>query len=343
MSLARLSCCALAFCLGSTALALEAQERLSQPLYSERDLTLSSSPGVAIVRHDGARLQRVVLRDGELLTTVVELNGGWLAAGVVPESSGTRLSMLRGTASMTARLAPPEPGSRSNLQLRPVLIADQKELEALAWLEGDDLQTLEIRAAFTDGDQWRSTELVGPRGKGSQTGLTGLALGDGSLLLVWAAYDGNDDELLWSRFAHGSWSEPRLVTPDNNAPDVTPSLLDTPDGALASWSSLIDGHYRILLSRFVDGEWSKPRVVGARGSFDPEFLVRQDQTLLLFQQAWPATWTLAEVDTTGTALRTASVAVGDPDRPAVRIDDDLTATFIWFRKRAIRGAWETRP
>ncbi len=133
-------------------------------------------------------------------------------------------------------MLPAPPGQVGVDRRSPVLLVRKETLLGIAWLEGDTASSLSVRAAAWDGDAWQDVETVSAPGPGSQTGLTGTVLADGSWLLAWSAVDGEDDEIVWSRRAGDRWTPVRPVSENNHVPDVTPVLTAAGTGALLAWS-----------------------------------------------------------------------------------------------------------
>jgi hypothetical protein len=185
--------------------------------------------------------------------------------------------------------------------------------------------------------------LVAPRARGSQTGLVLPELPDGNWLLAWSAFDGSDDEILWSIGRLDHWSTPRRLGPENSVPDIMPALVSTPDGALLTWSRMIDGQYRLTLSHFEAGDWSRPRLVGPPGSLEPGFTVQDGQLLLLYRHAWPQGWAVTELSTQGRTLRLAFLSDSGPSRPVLTGSSGDDVELRWPDRRRRTVGWEALP
>ena len=152
---------------------------------------------------------------------------------------------------------------------------------------------------------------------------------DGSWLLVWAAVDGEDDEILWSVRREEIWSNPARVHRDNSVPDVTPALVAIDGGALAAWSWFDGNDYRLRQARFDGESWGEPEVFGEKGSLEPGYTVHGESVRLLYRTIAPPTWTVVELDRTGTKSRRA-IWTGDIDeRPLVLAGDEVEAGLRW--------------
>ncbi|HEX2251783.1 MAG TPA: hypothetical protein VHQ65_00785, partial [Thermoanaerobaculia bacterium] len=237
------------------------------------------------------------------------------------------------------------------LRTDPVVLTAAGGLAGLAWLEGDRRGALGVRFARWTGERWTRPEPVAAPGPGTQIALAGTRLADGSLLLLWAAYDGEDDEILWSRRgADGTWSRPHALGFGNSVPDVTPAVTALPGGgALAAWSRFDEAsaQYLVMAARFDDGAWSAPHAVAPPGTAFPSFEATPDDAAtprLLVRTAAPRGWAVLELDADGRPRRVAHAEAAAPDRP--RVEDaaggvDLRWPGTGRASRAL--AWEILP
>ena len=215
-----------------------------------------------------------------------------------------------------------------------MLLVDGGRLAGVAWLEGDGERSFSVRAAVWTGSAWQAPERVSFPGPGSQLGLTGAVLADGSWLLAWSAFDGHDDEIVWSRKVGASWQPVKRLYPDNAVPDITPALAATADGgALIAWSRY-DGHgYALRMARFARGAWGDEHAAGPSGSLYPTFL---GAAKLLYLDAAPRGWSVLDLDPRGRAKARASVASA-LDRPAVRFSGGA-AEMRWPAEKVLATA-----
>jgi acyl-CoA thioesterase-1 len=243
----------------------------------------------------GARLElpsgeavTLALPPGAALDTVAALAGGWIAAGTAPGGDGgggsgsgggagrELLLLVGGTGApgdtgspAVAGLAPP--GERTGtVRAEPLPLVEDGRLAGLVWLEGNGPRAYGVRYAAWDGARWSRPRTISAPDQGSQLALTAARLTDGSWLLAWSAFDGHDDEIVWSAGKGGSWTRPRRLT-DNQVPDITPALAATGSGAVLAWSQLAGDGYRLLLARYQDGRWGEPAEVAPGGSLYPRF------------------------------------------------------------------------
>lgn len=265
----------------------------------------------------------------------------WLAAAVEPQADGPAVVVvIRGDAKSAYPL-PPLPTSAAPTKLLPMLLTDEVELKAVAWLEGDDDQRLAVRAASWDG-AWGEIETVSPQGDGAQLALSAAVLG-GTPLLAWSRFDGQDDEIVWSRRTAEGWSTPARLADDNAVPDITPALLTTADGVLAVWSRYDGNDYRLTLSRFDGERWSPATMIGPKGSLFPTFQALAGTSVVVYETAWPRTWSLLTLDARGTLLQQASfpkttearplITAVTPEKVVVRRAGDAarTETLAWSK------------
>lgn len=243
----------------------------------------ATGPSDALHRYD----------DLVLLGRDVEGNQEWAAAGVIVGRSGSSLRLYGGRDRQVSTLPPPE-RPRRTMRIGSVrwLATDGPEpLHGLAWLEATQPRAQEVwLSVYRDGQFQPATRLVAA-GPGSQTALDAAVLEDGSWLLVWSAFDGVDDEVVWRlRQADGSWTGGR-VSPDNRVPDITPRLLVTPEGAAVAWSRFDGRVYRVRTARFEQGSWRDEVWAAAPDSLYPEWV--GDNGSLLFLGGATRVWAVA--------------------------------------------------
>ena len=314
------------FLIGALTLAVDAGAAdpfTLQPVEGDRGLAVwGDGATVWAVTGDGSA-RRLPLGRGEQPTAVAETADGWVTAGLRRRPDRRELFLMEERNGEIRRLAPPR--GAAMLRLRPVPLVDGGELAGLAWLEGDSLSTLEVRAAALEDGRWSAPVTVSPAGRGSQTGLVGAVLADGAWLLAWAAFDGNDDEILFAERRGGSWSSPRRVHPGNRVPDVTPALLPTSAGARLVWAHRDDEEgYRLTLSTFDGNRWSAPAVVGGPHTLYPAFTRLGGRDFLLARSAAPRGWRLLEVGADARVTRSALTTEASSVRPTVEtVGDDV--------------------
>jgi hypothetical protein len=305
---------------------------------------LAASPNGARVEtaHGTAELPQ---RPGLELSAVADLATGWIAAGTERRGDAVRMALFTGgTGSAAAVRELPAPAVSAPLLLGPRPVIATGALHGVAWLEGAAGDRLAVRFARWNGAGWAAAETVAPPGPGSQLAVSAARLDDGSTLLAWSRFDGEDDEIFWSLRRDGAWSAPRRLGEDDAVPDVTPAVTAVPGGALAAWSAFDGEGYRVLVSRFDGTGWSAPRAVGARHTafptFEPDLAGPAGAVQLLYRSGSPRGWTVAELDAEARPRRRAHAAVpaDDRERPRLATVDGAGPVLRWAggERRALR-------
>ena len=259
---------------------------------------------------------------GEIYDALYALDGGWIAAGHRPLSggSGRELVLLRGSdGSLETLPVPPAGDGTTLLSLRPLI--ESGDLAGLAWLEGADARSLGIRASAWTGAGLAPAEWVSPPSPaGSQLALSAAVLDDGSWLLVWSAFDGADDEILWAVRDGPEWTQPARLHPDNAVPDITPAVAAIGRGAVAAWSRYEAGHYRVRVARFRRGAWGNEERLGGPGSLFPLLVAdaAAHGVRLVFPEGLGGSWALVELGATGQVTARTSWSGRQRETPLVR-------------------------
>lgn len=312
---------------------------LLQPSSGERGLQVALDGGRAwLLRANGQRL-RLPLRRGETIEELVEFDNGWAAAGVRAAGDRRELVVVVDGAAGIERLRDvPEPIGA--LRVKPVPMASTDGFEGLAWLEGDSPTSYEVRVAEWDGAAWGPPVTVSPARRGGQAGLVGTVLDDGRWLLVWSAFDG-DSDLYFSLGDRGRWTAPKRLAPDNRAPDVTPSLVRTPGGALVVWAQPDGANYRLRAARF-DDAWTRPSRLGPDHATNPRFAELAGVGRFLVHRTGGA-WSALELSADGRELRRAEIADQRSERPVLTAAGGGIALRWEPRERARPLQWRTSP
>jgi len=266
-----------------------------------------------VQRPDGTRLALPLAVDADVHAFAASGERWWAAA----VEHGRRLVVLEGAGDAVRTLPAPEVPDDARLA-EPTPLVDAGGLHGLAWIEGE-ARRQSVRAALWSAKGWRTPVTVAAPGPGSQMALTAVRLDDGSWLFAWAAFDGRDDEIRWSRWRGGEASVPERLGPDNAVPDVTPRLHAVPGGALAAWSRYDGNDYRLHLARFDGGAWTQPESVGPAGSLYPGFEPGPDGPVVVYLRADPRAWVAGELDAHGVIRRQAEVPTHAVERPLVRV------------------------
>ena len=262
---------------------------------------------------------------------------GWLITATSRSENESRLVVLSSHADGIKELPSPLTTGRTLLQPTPILDGD--EPAAVLWIEGPSPRESKVLASRWSGAGWAAPELISPQGPGTQIALDAVRLADGSLLAVWAAFDGDDDEIVWSRStAVGEWSKPQPITA-NSVPDVTPALIATEKGAIVAWSAYDGNDYRIFTSSFDGESWTDAHRHGERGSVFPSFAPTGDR-LLVYKQTAPAAWRASRLSADGSLDRTLSLEAS-VERPVIVASDSegVTLRSADAEKRAVKVSW----
>ena len=308
---------------------------------AQGDLLLGGADGPRFVQPAGGERVELPLPASSRVSDFRSASGGWLVAAVSRAGDSPALELLHGHGGKVTHLPSPTLGPSAEL-MEPMFLADQHGFQALVWLAGNADDRMSVQAARWLAGGWSAPETISQ--PGTQIALATAVLTDGSWLVVWAAFDGRDDEIVWSRFADGAWSEPRPIAEDNAVPDVTPSLHATSGGALVAWSRYDGNDYRVNVARF-DGEgWSAPVVAGPAGSIDPAFS-GTDAPYLTYRHAAPTGWGVMALDDAGVVLREARLPATEWRRPLLAVSGE-GVRFEWVdleqKSASVAVAWMDR-
>ncbi|MEM1202552.1 MAG: hypothetical protein AAGN66_04930 [Acidobacteriota bacterium] len=327
-------------------------KRAALPLPSHRSGShLTSRPGKIL----SALLALPLLTSGTLFAappeavladdawgSYVSRGADWWFAEATADDGGASLTLTRGTGNDITPL--PAPTLEGGMALQPTPLVAEGGLEGMVWLEGASHDTLAVRASAWSGNGWSAPLTVAPAGDGSQVALQAGVLDNGEWLAVWAAHDGKDDEIVWSRFDGTAWSAPSPVT-QNAVPDVTPSLRTLPSGgALVVWSGYDGNDYRLHAARFDGDGWGEAQRFGGKGSVIPAF-ARTDERLVVHRQVIPRGWVITELDDRGLPVRSATVDANMTVRPKVLETGNEGLRVAWpgsgERSSAVELPWQT--
>jgi hypothetical protein len=318
---------------------------------------LISKPGLARVERGAGASVAIPLAPGAALSSVTPLGEGWIAAGVRATEEGRAsdlLLILPGQAKSQGvelnEIVPPS-ARIGPIRQEPVPLVAGDRLTGLVWLEGQDRGSFAVRFAAWKGQSWGAVQTISRGGSGSQLALTSARLRDGSWLIAWSAFDGKDDEILWSRWnpARGeTWSQPRRAAQDNAVPDITPALTVAGDTALLAWSRFDGEGYSTVISRFQGanqgGNWTAPQWVAPAGAVYPTFEPKAGGALLVLRTSAPQGWAAVEIDAAGRIGRKALLPAREANRPVVQAENGpaSSVTFRWSATGTERRAdWQT--
>jgi hypothetical protein len=302
---------------------------------------------VTVREPDGA-IGELSLPPGASLYELAGLEGGWVAAGEIDQGRLTDLVLLRSDGGVLLPVAAPPNAAAEPLRAGPMPLVEGGRLAGLAWLAGPEIRQTAVWAATWSGLDWGPPELVSPAGAGTQIAIDGVVLADGSWLLVWSGYDGGDDEILWSRRVGERWSEPAVLHPPNEWPDITPALVATGRGALVAWNAYDGSTYRVRLAAFEDGGWHEVELPSPAGAVEPGLTRHGEGALLLYRTAWPLSWRLHELDGRGALLRSAVAEQETTTRPGLSPDEAVAPVLEWpgeslWAPRRVGLEWRAEP
>lgn len=280
----------------------------------------STAEGPARLRRaDGVSVTTLPLPRDARLASLAATDDGWFVAGSFPAADGSqRLFVRRGAeGEVVEEIAPPDRASRAAIRRSPVLLVDGGTLAGIAWLEGSGERALSVRASAWNEKGFSAPERVSAVGPGTQTALRGTVLADGSWMLVWTAFDGEDDEVVWSRRSGESWLPMERLGVSNTVPDIVPAVTASGTGALAAWSRYDGRDYRLVGARFDGDGWTELPWSGPPGSLYPSFHPGADGPRLLFATSRPQGWSAMRLTQDGRELHRAPVAAGASPRPVL--------------------------
>ena len=288
------------------------------------DTTQATDRATGVFLHqqdDGWRLERsgaeplvLSLPAGFRPFAVEALSDGWVVTGTAPAGRGRDLVIVRGEG-RRAEVLPNPPQGTGQMPGNPAIFVERGRFAGLAWAEGDRQDTLTVHSAEWHGGTWSVATEVSGRGPGAQLALSGTVLANGDWLLLWSAFDGEDDEILWSRRSDGGWSRPARLHADNQVPDITPTVIATDRGALAAWSVFDDSDYRLRIGWLDGDDWTLTAPSGGKGSLYPQALSSDSRLMILHRTVIPDGWTLLEFETDGTLVRNGLVEMQTAQRP----------------------------
>ncbi len=318
---------------------------------------LAGREGLRLALDSGAIVDPGLPADAAL-ESVAGTDASWIALGTRPHGDRRELFVLLGQGTTGPRRFLPTLPASAPVQEHAIALLAGARFAGLVWLEGRDDRSLAIKAARFQNGRWSAPRTISPPGPGSQLALAATRLADGSYVLAWSAFDGEDDEILWSRGRPGgAWTAPHPVAPANRVPDITPALVSTGSGALLSWASFDGNDYRVMtavLSTEQGSRWSAPRTVGPKGSVFPTMDKTADGIRLLVRTAAPRGWEAIDTDAAGKPLRRAAISTAESpaadraDRPRLVPTASGALTFRWLSEgksapSELSARWRQEP
>lgn len=287
------------------------------------------SPGGARVEVSGTAAVDLPVSSSIELSSLSSLKRGWIVAGSLKDAAGGEtLRLFRGSRGGVQEV--PAPGhQRDFLRLRPILMARDGQLLGLVWLEGGTMQSLGVWASVWRDGRWSRPEQVAAPGPGSQLALAGTVLADGTWVLVWSGFDGEDDEILVSRRVAGAWQPAKRLHENNAVFDITPTVLAFEEDALVAWSRYDGQTYRLLIARLDGDRLETPRVIGESGSVLPRFVPGAGSPPdLVYYAAERSGWLVAELDRQAKVVRRAAVTADSDHRPILS-RSSASPALVW--------------
>lgn len=296
-------------CALSAATALAAPEvGFRQAVESETPLTMLAR-GAGVTIQDGNSRRNLRLADGVWMQAIERLGErGWIATGTSDRLTGRSLLLKIKKGSRVRTLTAPSQ-DRGSIAWWPLPMVHRSELVGLVWFEGDRMDRLAVVGSRWLGDGWAQPEVISPPGVGSQAGLTATVLADGSWMLAWTRWDGEDDEVVWSLGDGKRFSRPAPVHPGNAVADILPSVLADGRGAIIAWSQERSNRYVLQMARF-DGRGWRPIDVAASSAVGPQMVRRGGSP-------WLNVWTNDDSERSAWVL---SRLQGDKLLPVDRVD-----------------------
>jgi len=300
-----------------------------QAAQSDTPLFMLAVEGGIEIRDNG-QLEHIALSEGAWMQAIERLGTelsagaaassvksatGWVVTGTQTSKTGRTLMVTVSNGTENQLLTTPKL-SLGSLAWWPLPIVQRSRLIGLVWLEGDRLDRLAVVAARWQGDRWTSPVVVSPVGVGSQAGLTATVLEDGTWLLAWTRFDGQDDEIMWASGDGTKFRRPTPLHRGNALADILPSLVAVGNTATVAWSREGQDSYLLQIAEFDGKSWNQINLAPMT-AVAPQ-LHRRDKSVLI--SLWTHTgleprWALAKVHQH--ALTFIDSLAGEQSRPAV--------------------------
>ncbi len=307
-------------------------ERFAGITSEERQDLLITETGLVVLGEQGDSFVSVLPAQEE----------GYLVAGSRLGETGGRLVLIEvglasdGSHAQVERLGPRAKSEFS--QSSPRLTGSEEPGSfAIAWFEGTSKR--DNRVWFAEGGAngfSRPQQLAGPA-LGSQVGLNAVTLNDGRQIVLWSAFDGNDTELLWVIKSNGVWSRPQRLAPNNEVPDIGPSLIAQGNSAIVAWSWFDGTSYRLVTATFSGNAWGAPGIASPNPAAFPEFVAGAQTPTMTYFDYRADSWSFLQLDAHGAPDRVA-LAPEFKQRPVARsIGPDTIDVVLVDRSTAPAG------
>ncbi len=306
---------------------------LSSTWQGQRLALVTESGAEYLLFEDGVRLILPSLRRGDY-TNLQEAGNSWIALGTQRAGDSSRkLVAYRGDQSEIHDF--PVPGhQKERLRHGGQLLVENGILRGMVFFEGPSKDRLDLWYTLWNGERWKRPRKVAPAVKGSQLSLSAAVLSDGSWLVVWSRFDGTDDEVFWTRREGDQFTPIRRASPDNQVPDINPTLVASENGALLAWSRWDEEGYRLQVAHFSGGVFGEAQAAGPLGSLYPSFDRSGDDHYLLYLEASPRSWAVAALDSKGKVTARARTLSTSRDRPLLSFGESSRVSLRWTAEKA---------
>lgn len=301
-------------------------------------VALEVDSGSARIWRSSGEPTRLSLGRHQRPRVAVPAEGGVIIAG--DDQSDGDLFFLHQTTGSAVELPSP-PLQDGPLRTAPVILTAEDRMEGVAWLEGTGQDDFSILASVWNGTSWEDVEVVSAGTGRAQLALASTVLDDGSWLVLWAGYDGNDDDIFWSRRVDGRWTQPERIHANNKVPDVLPTVVTHGDMAHAAWSYFDGSDYRIRTARWNGSSWTEGETLAGKGTVKAELESRAGRAFMTYRSVEPEAWNVVELDRSGNP-RTSSFVRPFEERPLVVIDERSQPALYWPWREGARPRTEPR-
>lgn len=148
-------------------------------------------------------------------------------------------------------------GNENNV--KPAIITDKNGTTWIVWTSIDSReQTSQLMFSRLDDETWSVPETI-ETGLSTNTAASLASDQDDVVWLVWAGYDGQDDDIYFSRWRENQWDAPEIVNEDNANPDLLPVVGVEKGGNIwVIWTGFDGESYRSYKSRWNGDVWDAP-------------------------------------------------------------------------------------
>lgn len=153
---------------------------------------------------------------------------------------------------------PLRPGGKQGVHLTPALASDSWGDVWVVWIERRSAEEYLLRYCQIQDDVVVVSGTV-PSVTARNYAPTLLVDGDDTPWVAWSGYDGEDEEIYFSRWTGASWSAPSMVHADNSTPDTLPVLGMERNGVpWLRWTKQLLGRPVLYMAIWEGTAWSTP-------------------------------------------------------------------------------------